>query len=237
MAPGHRGHFAIGNMSGLHCHQPDQPGSGISLSEGVTSITRFASCARIRFAMLCFYLLSGCGSMAVADPAAGLWSRLAQGGYVLIISHAEGAKTTSGRTHLAQDGCATPGYLSAAGTQVLGNLKNTLLSRKVAVGRVLTSNDCRCVETAGLLFGRAQPWSIIDTTEQLDAQLRVQTRAALIEAVSRWDSDDNLALVTHRVVIRDTFGVDATPAQLLVIEPLGGQGFRIVGNLSPGTDF
>ena len=207
------------------------------MNEGVTSITRFAGCARFRFAMLCIYLLSGCGSMAAADSAEGLWSRLAQGGYVLVIAHGEGANTASGRAYLAQDGCATPGHLSTAGTQALGNLKNTLLSRKVTVGRVLTSNDCRCVETAGLLFGRAQPWSIIDTTDQLDAQLAVQTRAALIEAVSRWDSDANLALVTLRVVIRDTFDIDATPAQLLVIEPLGGQGFRIVGSLSPGTDF
>jgi phosphohistidine phosphatase SixA len=224
-------------MSGLHCRQPDQPGSNISLSEGVTSITRFAGCARIRFAMLCIYLLSGCGSMAVADPAAGLWSRLAQGGYVLVIAHAEGANTASGRAYLAQDGCATREHLSADGRQALGNLKDTLLSRKITVGRVLTSHDCRCVETAGLLFERAQPWSIIDTPDQLDAQLRGQTRAALIEAVSRWDSDANLALVTHRVVIRDSFDIEATPAQLLVIEPLGGQGFRIVGSLSPGTDF
>ncbi len=103
----------------------------------------------------------------------------------------------------------------------------------VSVGRVLTSHDCRCIETAGILFGQAQPWSIVDDSRRADPELADGKRVALREAVSRWDSDDNLSIVTHQATIREAFGIDMAPAELLLIEPLGDAGFRVVGRLSP----
>lgn len=156
---------------------------------------------------------------------------------MLILAHADETKAARDHPVLAPDDCTTREHLSRAGKQVLARLNNRIRGSNVTVGRVLTSHDCRCVETAGILFARAQPWSIIDDSGQLDTDLARQRRAALIEAASRWTSEDNLALVTHRTVIRETFDISLAPAELLLIEPLGDEGFRVIGRLSPGTDF
>lgn len=152
---------------------------------------------------------------------------------MLILPHAGESGLARNGPEPGSDTCATRGHLSGEDQRILQNLKNTLRSRNVSVGRVLASHDCRCIETAGFLFGRAQPWSIVDDSRQAGSKLAGERRAALLEAVSRWDSDDNLSIVTHQATIREAFGIDMAPAELLMIEPLGDRGFRVVGRLSP----
>lgn len=152
---------------------------------------------------------------------------------MLILPHAGPSGRAPSEAEAGSDGCATQNDLSDDDKLKLQNLKNEMRSHDVSIGRVLASHDCRCIETAGILFGETQPWSIVDDSRQSDLKLADQRRAALLEAVSRWDSDDNLAVITHRTTIREAFGIDMAPAELLLIEPLGDEGFRVIGRLGP----
>jgi len=152
---------------------------------------------------------------------------------VLILPHAGEAGPARSAPLADPGGCATKDHLSGDKKRKLQILKNEMRGRDVSMGRVLTSHDCRCIETAGILFGHAHPWSVIDNDRETAAELVDQRRAALTEAVSRWDSDGNLAIVTHQTTISEAFGINMAPAELLLIEPLGDEGFRVVGRLSP----
>ena len=182
-------------------------------------------------ALLC--IAAGCASAGGNGTAPEFWNRLEQGGTVLILPHAGPSGRTRSEAEAGADSCGTQNHLSDDDKLKLQNLKNQMRSHDVSIGRVLASHDCRCIQTAGILFGQAQPWSIVDDNRQIDRKLADQRRAALLEAVSRWDSDDNVSIVTHQATIREAFGIDMAPAELLLIEPLGDEGFRIIGRLGP----
>ena len=152
---------------------------------------------------------------------------------MLILPHADNSVRARNEAKPGPDGCASGDQLSGDAQRILQGLRDKMRSHNVSVSRVLTSHDCRCIETAGILFGQAQPWSIIDDSRQADPKLAAQRRTALLEAVSRWGSDDNLSIVTHQATIREAFGINMAPAELLLIEPLGDAGFRVIGRLRP----
>ena len=176
--------------------------------------------------------LTACTSFAQSSPDEALWNRLAQGGYVLLIAHASTRPAVPPQAALAPERCGSQDHLSNQGRREARRLKDQLRRHGVPVGRVLTSHDCRCIQTAGAIFQQAEPWSIIDEPRGDAETVRIRT-VALREAISRWASDDNLALVTHPENIREALGVVTRPAELLVIEPLGDAGFRLLGRLRP----
>ena len=177
--------------------------------------------------------LTACTSISQPEPEQELWDRLAAGGYVILMPHANGVTVASAQPDRAPGRCANQDHLSSRGRREVRLLTNKLGRHEVSVGRVLTSSDCRCVETAGALFDYAEPWSIIDNTRDADPATIRERSTALREAISRWISVDNLALVSHQENIREALGVDTQPAELLIIEPLGDAGFRLLGHLKP----
>ena len=82
------------------------------------------------------------------------------------------------------------------------------------------------------MFGRAEPWSIIDDAVSDDASRGAEKSAALREAVGRWSSNENLVLISHQSNFQQAFGAHPDEAQLLVIEPLGDDGYRLLGRLN-----
>jgi len=180
--------------------------------------------------LICLALLA-CACSAQPTPESSLWAKLSQGGYVLLLAHADAAQAQPQSTPFSAQHCSKQDQLSERGRLEAQRLKQALRSHAVSVGRVLTSSDCRCIATAGIVFGRAEPWSIIDDAPNDDAQMRREKRIALREAISRWKSHDNLALVTHQSNIQSALEVHAQPAEVLVIEPLGDAGYRLLGAL------
>ncbi len=179
-------------------------------------------------ALLCL-ALTACA--AYTSQQQSIWDALSQGGYVLLMPHASALRSDVQQALISPERCGEQDQLSEQGRLEAQRLKQELLSHAVSVGRVLTSVDCRCIETAGIVFGRAEPWSIIDDARNDNAQMLMQKRIALREAVSRWWSDENLALVSHPDTIRSAFGIHAQPGEVLVIEPLGDAGYRLLGRL------
>jgi phosphohistidine phosphatase SixA len=160
-----------------------------------------------------------------------LWGTLARGGYVLLMPHASAVPADTSPTNLEVDQCRNLDLLTRRGRYQAQRLKDALRRHAITVGRVLTSHDCRCIETASAVFGQAEPWSIIDDTRNDDTPTVSNKRIALREALSRWQSNENLALVSHQTSIRAALDVKTQPAEVLVIEPLGDAGFRLVGRL------
>ncbi len=71
----------------------------------------------------------------------------------------------------------------------------------------------------------------MDDTRIDDAESLRDKSIALREAISRWASSENLALVSHQSNIKAALGVTTKPAEIVIIEPLGDRGFRLRGTL------
>jgi len=182
--------------------------------------------------LTCMHLLFSCSTATQAETDTDLWARLEAGGYVLLLQHASALPATQRANDLRPEECGQQDELSDQGLLEASRLRDTLQRHHVSVGRVLTSRDCRCVQTAGIVFGRAEPWSIIDDADNDTASRVEEKSAALREAVRRWWSTENLVLISHRSSYQNAFGVHAGRAQLLVFEPLGDDGYRLLGRLN-----
>src|SRR5256712_645307 len=111
-----------------------------------------------------------------------------------------------------------------------GGLGELFQARGVVVGRVLSSQWCRCLETARLAFGRVEPWPALNGGPR-DAE-RVAARVRDVRALLATPPvGGNLVLVTHGFNIRDTIGDIPAEGGLVVFTPLKGGRFTVAGRL------
>ena len=100
------------------------------------------------------------------------------------------------------------------------------------MGRVLSSRWCRCLETAQLAFGRAEPWEPLDSIFE-DRHREPERTRAVRQAVGERPADGNLVLVTHGANILALTGVNPAPGEFLVLTAEPGGRFRVAGRLAP----
>ena len=104
-------------------------------------------------------------------------------------------------------------------------------SRGVPVSDVRSSQWCRCLETAKIAFGRAEPWPAINSVFADRSQEPAQRRAVL-ELASKVKPPRNLVLVTHNYNIDALVGVSPAKAEIVVARPDNGE-LRVVGRIPP----
>jgi broad specificity phosphatase PhoE len=71
---------------------------------------------------------------------------------------------------------------------------------------VLSSPRCRCLDTARLAFGQAQPWEVLQGSLN-DAERRRRQLAEIRDAVAAHRTGPPLVLVTHGSVVSDLTGL------------------------------
>jgi len=184
----------------------------------------------MRFCLLLAALLLVLPSRAVADEA--LWQLLRGGGQVVLMRHAVTTPGVGDPAGLRLDDCPTQRNLTDAGRDDARRAGATFKSRGIPVGRVLSSPWCRCLETARLAFGTAEPWAPLSNLFDNRAGEAEQLRA-LRELAGQRPSGGNVVLVTHGSVVLPLTGIQPAPAELVVLTPDGAGRFRIAGRLTP----
>jgi broad specificity phosphatase PhoE len=96
---------------------------------------------------------------------------------------------------------------------------------------VLSSPWCRCLETARLAFGSAEPWpplsNLFGRSDNRDEQVR---RMRALAGERR--TGGNLVLVSHGSTISALTGVHLATAEMVVVTPQGGGRFTVAGRLT-----
>lgn len=166
---------------------------------------------------------------ALADEA--LWTELKKGGQVVLIRHASTVAGVGDPPGFRLDDCATQRNLSDEGRAEARRIGEAFRARGVPVGEVLSSQWCRCVETATLAFGRAAMWPALnsnfnDTTRSPDEKVR-EVKARLATPVA----EGNLILVTHNFNIRDITGIGPMQGEMVIVAPAAGEGLRVLGRI------
>lgn len=85
-----------------------------------------------------------------------VWAALKQGGKVILLRHAH-VDIREGIGQLAPGSCAVEVNLSPRGVKQAKRIGEAFRAHGIAVGEVLTSPYCRCIDTGRLAFGRATP--------------------------------------------------------------------------------
>jgi phosphohistidine phosphatase SixA len=152
-------------------------------------------------------LLASLPARPAAAAPADLFGRLREGGLVLLLRHARTEPGTGDPPDFRLGDCSTQRSLDAAGRKQARAIGARLRVERVPVGRVLTSEWCRCRETAELMaVGPVEAAEAINSFFEERSRRDEQTRAARALAAA-WGGPGNLVLVIPQVVNVTAFTV------------------------------
>ena len=151
---------------------------------------------------------------ATADPR---FARLSEPGVVAVMRHAH-APGSGDSAELALDDCATQRNLDARGRAQAREIGEAIRSAGVSVDRVLTSQWCRCRDTARLLdVGPVEDLPALNSFFRHPDRADQQT-ADLRQFLVGRPPGETLVLVTHYVNIRALTGRGVASGEVLLLE-------------------
>lgn len=164
---------------------------------------------------------------ARADEA--LWPALAEGGHVALMRHAE-APGTGDPQDFRLDDCSTQRNLDQTGRDQARRTGQAFRDRGVTIARVLSSQWCRCLETAELLaLGAVEPFPPLNSFFGERARESAQT-AAVRAFLAETDADrPSFVMVTHQVNITALTGQSARSGEIVVLRLGGPEIFETIG--------
>jgi phosphohistidine phosphatase SixA len=160
------------------------------------------------------------------DP---VWDALRAPGSVVVLRHSY-APGAFDPPDARLDDCATQRNLDAAGRAQAARIGDVFRARGVAVGAVLSSPRCRCLDTARLAFGRVEAWAPLQGSLN-DAELRRRQVDEIRARIAAHRDQRPLALVTHGSVVTDLTGLSVRMGELVVLRPAAGGGHVVAGQL------
>jgi phosphohistidine phosphatase SixA len=194
-------------------------------------MTRFASSTvKGLLGTLLSTLLAAVLLSAGAAQAQSGWDAVSEGSIVLF-RHANAPGTGDPENFKLND-CSTQRNLDEAGRQQSRRLGAQFRERKVAVGRVLTSQWCRTRETAQLAFpGLPVDAPVFNSFFEDRSTSDAQTTQAL-QTLTQWRGPGVLVVVTHQVNITALTDIYPNSGEGVVLRPVG-QKLQVLGRVQP----
>ena len=189
----------------------------------------------MRVAVLILLALSSTFASATDDPAA-LWALLKEGGRVALVRHAATSGGAGDPPGFRLGDCATQRNLVPQGKEDAKALGKRFRAHGIKVGKVLSSEWCRCRETATLMdLGPADiaptfnnAFTYRDRVDELTAGAR--------KIVVAWRGPGTLVVHTHGANLRPLTGIDPGEGGMVVVTPDANSagGFRVEGRIPIG---
>lgn len=191
---------------------------------------------RSLFGYLGFAALIGLSSFwappVTADTRA-LWDALADGGHVAMIRHAY-APGTGDPDNFRIGDCSTQRNLSETGREQARRTGDAFRQNGVTVAQVLSSEWCRCQETAELLdVGAIETFPALNSLHQ-----RRHNEEKQVAALKRFLKDlpangPTVVFVSHHATVGALTGAYPQSGAMVVVKLNDGGGFDVVGSISP----
>lgn len=170
------------------------------------------------------------------DSAGASWDELRRDGRVALVRHADAPGT--GDPHGWKIGeCKTQRNLSDRGREQARALGRAFRAQRVPVGKVVSSQWCRCAETARLMaLGEVEEIAAFNNAYLLRdnrASLRRDARAF----ISVWRGPGALVVVTHGDNIELLTGINPAQGEIVVVQAAAELPDRlpVIARIAPGT--
>lgn len=181
--------------------------------------------------LLRFLLLSACALFLVdaqADDA--VWKRIAKGGVAVMIRHAQTVPGIGDPPEFRIGDCATQRNLSVEGRAQAARLGAAFKTRGIKPARVLSSQWCRCIDTARGAFGHTTEESALNSFFEGRGTEPAQS-AAVKKLIAGVRPGELLVLVTHQVNITALTGESVAQGEMFVLSPAAGGKVALVGRI------
>lgn len=181
------------------------------------------------FIMVCIVILYAVSGIA-SDQEAGLWKALGKGSYVVLLRHAV-APGTGDPDHFDLADCSTQRNLSDVGREQAAAIGELFRLHGIDKARVVSSQWCRCQETARLLqLGPVEELVHLNSFFQQWERRDYQTRN-LREWISKQDLDQPVVLVTHQVNITSLTDIYPSSGELVFVHKSKSGALSVMGTI------
>ena len=164
-----------------------------------------------------------------ADASDAIWEALRTPGSVVVLRHSYAPGTFDPPTARLED-CSTQRNLDDTGRAQARRVGEEFRRHGIAVGTILASPRCRCLDTARLAFREPEPWHVLQGALR-DEALRQQQLVVIRQRIAAHESGPPLVLVTHGSVVTDLTGLNVRMGAFVVLRRAPGGGHVVVGEV------
>jgi phosphohistidine phosphatase SixA len=188
----------------------------------------------IQFALLIAFMLVG-GTSDAAEDTALAWAALRGDGHVALIRHAPAPGPVGDPSDYKLDDCATQRNLSEQGRAEAAALGARFRMQQVKVGKIVSSQWCRCKQTAELMnIGLVEDAPTFNNAFVLNT-MRDELTAGARTMIEAWRGPGTLVVVTHGENILLMLGLRPREAEVIVVapDPTSQKKMRLIGRIGP----
>ena len=162
-----------------------------------------------------------------ADLNKKLIEKLDEGGKIIFIRHAY-APGSGDPNNFNLNDCSTQRNLSDEGRKQAEYIGEFFRNEKIKIDKVLSSEWCRCKETAKIAFKNFSTNSFLNSfysskfAKNKDKQIN-----SLNNYIIKFKSDNNLILVTHYVLISEVLNYGPSSGEIVVSD----KNFNMIGSI------
>ena len=165
------------------------------------------------------FLLTFLFSFLITYPVKASWDPAKDGDKIILIRHSKAPGFGDPQGFKIKD-CKTQRNLSKEGIKQSKKIGKLFEKNKIKIDQVLSSQWCRCKDTAKYAFKNYKEFSALNSTFQppFDKNAKKQIKE-LKDFIQRWDGKgSNLVLVTHYVVITSITDVAPRSGEIVIID-------------------
>ena len=162
-----------------------------------------------------------------ADLNKNLINQLEDGGKLIFIRHAF-APGNGDPNNFNLNDCSSQRNLNLIGRKQAKDIGEFFRENKIKIYKVLSSEWCRCKETADIAFNNYSTNSFLNSFYSSKyAKNKDKQVEALNDYVKKFKSDKNLIFVTHYVLISEVLNYGPSSGEIVVSD----KNFNIVGTV------
>ena len=144
------------------------------------------------------------------------WKPAQDGNKIILVRHAKAPGGGDPEGFNIKD-CKTQRNLSDSGRVQSQKIGNFFKENKISIGKVYSSEWCRCKETASIAFKEYETKNFLNSF--FSAKFASNKKKQVIDFdkfISTWDKDQNLVFVTHYVVISEILNYAPSSGEIVV---------------------
>ncbi len=124
--------------------------------------------------------------------------------------------------------CSTQRNLSELGREQSKKIGSFFEKNKIPIEKVISSEWCRCKETSQIAFGKFETKNFLNSFFSMKFLKKKKTQIKdLKKFINNWNSDKNLILVTHYVVIKEILDYAPSSGEIVISD----KNFKKIGNI------
>jgi phosphohistidine phosphatase SixA len=143
---------------------------------------------------------------------------LSEGGKLIFIRHAY-APGGGDPDNFDIKNCASQRNLNEEGIEQAKRIGNFFLEKNIMIDKILSSEWCRCKQTAKYAFKNYETKSFLNSffsqkfIDNKDKQIK-----ELKAYIKKWNGKSNLIFVTHYVVILETLNISVSSGEIVIAD-------------------